>query len=152
MLLSSLDRKEKLKFLDLALHMVLVDGDTTKQEERLLNMMLAEVGDDIIKEYRYSQSSNLEETIQYFKNRPILTKRVVFLNLMKVSMIDDFYNTNEHFFLDDLRKSFSISVAKRKELLAIVFEERDLKEKAKKACLQEWLFASLLKKTNQLYI
>ncbi len=137
MLLSSLDRKEKLKFLDLALHMVLVDGDTTKQEERLLNMMLAEVGDDIIKEYRYSQSSNLEETIQYFKNRPILTKRVVFLNLMKVSMIDDFYNTNEHFFLDDLRKSFSISVAKRKELLAIVFEERDLKEKAKKACLQE---------------
>lgn len=137
MLLSKLNRKEKLKFLDLALHMVLVDGDRTENEIRLLNILLAEVGDDIIKEYQYSLSDDLKETVDYFKERPIVTKRIVYLNLIKVSMVDDFYNTSEHFFLDELRKDFSISVAKRKELLAIVFEERDLKEKAIKACLQE---------------
>lgn len=135
MLLSGLDRKEKLKFLDLSLHMVLVDGATTEHEKRLLNILLAEVGDDIIKEYQYSLSDNLDETIEFFKTRSLITKRIVFLNLLKLSMVDDFYNTNEHFFLEDLRKDLNISVAKRKELLSIVFEERDLKEKAKKACL-----------------
>lgn len=137
MLLSGLDRKEKLKFLDLALHMVLVDGDTTEHEKRLLNMLLAEVGDDIIKEYKYELSDDLEETIEFFKGRPVITKRIVFLNLIKLSMIDDFYNTNEHFFLDNLRKELAISVKKKKELMGIVFEERDLNEKAKKACLTE---------------
>ncbi len=65
MLLSTLSRKEKLKFLDLALHMVLVDGAPSTQEQRILNMMLAEVGENIIDEYEFVKSDALEDTIQF---------------------------------------------------------------------------------------
>ncbi len=134
MLLSTLNRKEKLKFLDLALHVAKIDGETTTFEERLLNVMLAEVGDDIVKEYHFSLSHDLKQTINFFKAQPRKTRNIVYLNLIKLSMIDDFYNTKIHFFLDQIRTDFNISVAKRKELMALIFEERDLKEKAKEIC------------------
>jgi hypothetical protein len=96
MLLSLLTRKEKLKFLDLVMHMVSVDGEPTAIEQRLLNIMLAEVGDGI------------------------------------VTMIDDFYNTAEHFFLEDIRKEFGITDFKKKQLMRLVYNERDLRERAKR--------------------
>lgn len=135
MLLSMLSRKEKLKFLDLAIHMVAVDGEPTTYEERILNMMLAEVGDDIIKEYTFSLSSDLEATIDFFNEAPKAVRNVVLLNLIKLSMFDDLYNTSEHFFLDNIRRNFKISIAKRKELISLLYEERDLNEKARRVCL-----------------
>lgn len=135
MLLSMLTRKEKLKFLDLAIHMVAIDGEATEFEKRILNIMLAEVGDEIIKEYTFSLSSNLEETIDFFTiaSKPI--RNVVLLNLFKITMFDDLYNATEHFFLDNIRRQFKISIAKRKELMSLIYEERDLKEKARRVCL-----------------
>lgn len=135
MLLSMLSRKEKLKFLDLAIHMVAIDGEATEFEKRILNIMLAEVGDEIIKEYTFSLSSNLEETIDFFAiaSKPI--RNVVLLNLFKITMFDDLYNATEHFFLDNIRRQFKISIAKRKELMSLIYEERDLKEKARRVCL-----------------
>ncbi len=135
MLLSMLSRKEKLKFLDLAIHMVAIDGEATEFEKRILNIMLAEVGDEIIKEYTFSLSSNLEETIDFFTiaSKPI--RNVVLLNLFKITMFDDLYNATEHFFLDNIRRQFKISIAKRKELMSLIYEERDLKEKARRVCL-----------------
>ncbi|MDD4203756.1 MAG: hypothetical protein PHF62_01390 [Acholeplasmataceae bacterium] len=135
MLLSMLSRKEKLKFLDLAIHMVAVDGEATIYEKRILNIMLAEVGDEIIKEYTFSLSSDLEETIDFFTQAPKPIRNVVLLNLFKISMFDDLYNATEHFFLDNIRRQFKISIAKRKELMSLIYEERDLKEKARRACL-----------------
>jgi len=130
-----LSRKEKLKFLDLAIHMVAIDGEATEFEKRILNIMLAEVGDEIIKEYTFSLSSNLEETIDFFTiaSKPI--RNVVLLNLFKITMFDDLYNATEHFFLDNIRRQFKISIAKRKELMSLIYEERDLKEKARRVCL-----------------
>ena len=93
MLLSMLSRKEKLKFLDLAIHMVAVDGEATIYEKRILNIMLAEVGDEIIKEYTFSLSSDLEETIDFFTQAPKPIRNVVLLNLFKISMFDDFFIT-----------------------------------------------------------
>lgn len=135
MLLSMLSRKEKLKFLDLAIHMVAIDGEATEFEKRILNIMLAEVGDEIIKEYTFSLSSNLEETIDFFTiaSKPI--RNVVLLNLFKITMFDDLYNATEHFFLDNIRRQFKISIAKRKELMGLIYDERDLKEKARRVCL-----------------
>ena len=49
-------------------------------------------------------------------------------------MIDGFYNTTEYFFLEDIRKALKISVNKRKEMIAIIFDVRDLREKAKRIC------------------
>ena len=135
MLLSMLNRKQKLNFLDLAIHMVSVDGEATTFETRILNMMLAEVGDDIIKEYTFSLSSDLEETIDFFTEQPKTVRNIVLLNLLKLSLFDDLYNTSEHFLLDHIRRNFKISIAKRKELIGLLYDERDLNEKARRVCI-----------------
>lgn len=132
MLLSLLNRKEKLKFLDMAIHMVAVDGEPTMFEQRILNMMLAEVGENIINEYTYSMSSDLDITIDFFVSAPKPVRHIVLLNLLKLSMFDDLYNTSEHFFLDNLRRQFKITNAKRKELMQLIYDERDWYEKAKR--------------------
>ncbi len=135
MLLSKLNRKQKLKFLDLALHMAAVDGVPSAQEKRILNEKLAEVGDDIIKEYSFSLSSDLEDTIDFFKSQNHEVRHIVFLNLIELLLIDGFYNTTEYFFLEDIRKDLSISVNKRKEMIAFIFELRDLRDKAIRICV-----------------
>lgn len=132
MLLSLLTRKEKLKFLDLVMHMVAVDGEPTEIEQRLLNIMLAEVGDGIIKEYTFKLSKNLEETVNYFREANPSVRNIVYLNLLKVTMMDDFYNTTEHLFLEEMRLEFSISDFKKKQLMRLVYNERDLRERAKR--------------------
>ncbi|HOI85368.1 MAG TPA: hypothetical protein PLP48_04740 [Acholeplasmataceae bacterium] len=132
MLLTLLNRKEKLKFLDLVMHMVSVDGEPNAIEQRLLNIMLAEVGDGIVSEYHFSLSKDLEETIQYFVEASPTVKNIVYLNLVKVTMFDDFYNTTEHFFLEGLREKLGISDQKKKQLMQIVYMERDLRERAKR--------------------
>ena len=132
MLLSLLNRKEKLKFLDLVMHMVSVDGEPTEIEQRLLNIMLAEVGDGIVSEYHFSLSKDLDETILYFIEASPTVKNIVYLNLIKVTMFDDFYNTTEHFFLEGIREKLNITDQKKKQLMQIVYLERDLREKAKR--------------------
>jgi uncharacterized tellurite resistance protein B-like protein len=132
MLLSLLTRKEKLKFLDLAMHMVSVDGEPTELEQRLLNMMLAEVGDGIVSEYHFSLSKDLPETIEYFNQASPAVKNIAYLNLLMVAMSDDFYNTLEHFFLESIRENFKIDDTKKKQLMKLVYSERDLRERAKR--------------------
>lgn len=132
MLLSLLTRKEKLKFLDLSMHMVSVDGKPTEFEQRLLNMMLAEVGEGIIQEYTFSLSKDQNETIHFFEKSNQTVKNIVYLNLAKVAMSDDFYNTLEHFFLEDLRQKFAIDDTKKNQLMRLVYMERDLRERAKR--------------------
>lgn len=134
MLLSELNRKQKLKFLDLAFHMAAVDGIPTSQEKRILNEKLAEVGDDIISEYSFSLSDDLEETIDYFQNENHQVRNIIYLNLIELLMVDGFYNTTEYFFLEDVRKALKISVSKRKEMISLTFDARDLREKAKRIC------------------
>lgn len=133
MLLSLLSRKDKLKFLDLAMHMVSIDGEPTEFEQRLLNIMLAEVGDGIVKEYQFALSKDVNETIQYFEESNLTVKNIVYLNLVKVAMTDEFYNTTEHFFLESIRTKFGINETKKKQLMRLVYQERDLRERAKRA-------------------
>lgn len=132
MLLSLLNRKEKLKFLDLAMHMVSIDGKPTEIEQRLLNMMLAEVGDNIVSEYHFSLSQDLDETMAFFSNNNPTVQNIVYLNLLKITMNDDFYNTAEHFFLENIRSKFSINETKKKQIMRLVYNERDLRERAKR--------------------
>lgn len=132
MLLSILNRKDKLKFLDLAMHMVSVDGEPNALEERLLNMMLAEVGDGIVKEYTFALSKDLEETLVYFDGCGVPVKNICYLNLLRITMSDDFYNTAEHDFLESIRTRFGITQLKKQQLMRIVYNERDLKEHAKR--------------------
>lgn len=132
MLLSLLNRKEKLKFLDLAMHMVSVDGEPNELEQRLLNMMLAEVGDNIVQEYNFSLSKDLEETMKFFEKAAKPVKNIVYLNLLRVTMSDEFYNTLEHYFLEDIRQRLDIHETKKNQLIRLVYNERDFRERAKR--------------------
>ena len=129
MLLSLLNKKEMLKFLDLAIYMVDIDGEPTDVEKRVLTKMIAEL-DAVKDEYSFRLTDTVENTIQFFVNCNQVVKHVVYLNLVIISMEDDLYNTSELLFLEDIQKKFEISAEKRRELISIVYAERDIREKA----------------------
>jgi hypothetical protein len=94
--------------------------------------MLAEVGDGIVQEYTFTLSKSLNETIKFFDKSTQTVKNIVYLNLVKVAMDDEFYNTTEHFFLEDLRERYGIQELKKKQIMRLVYNERDLRERAKR--------------------
>ena len=128
MFLSLLNQKETLKFLDLAIYMVDIDGEPTEIEKSILEKMFREVG-YIVNEYSFEYSDSIEETIEFFVHSNRIVKSVVFLNLVKITMTDDLYNTTEHLFLEKLQEKFDITPERRRELMGLVYEERDLRER-----------------------
>ncbi len=128
MLLSLLNKKEKLKFLDLAMYMVAIDGEPDDFEKRLLTKMMAEL-DQIKDEYSFTLTDTAENTIKFFADSNQVVKNIVYLNLVIISMEDDLYNTSELLFLETIQKELNISAEKRRELISIVYAERDLREK-----------------------
>ena len=129
MFLSLLNKKEMLKFLDLAIYMVDIDGEATAVEKRVLNKMLAEL-DAVKDEYSFRLTDTVDNTIKFFMNSNKVVKNVVYLNLVILTMEDDLYNTSELLFLEKIQKSLEIDAEKRRELISIVYAERDLREKA----------------------
>ncbi len=129
MLLSLLNKKEMLKFLDLAIYMVDIDGDPTDAEKRILNKMLAEL-EDVKDEYSFRLTDTAENTVKFFVGSNQVVRNIVYLNLVSISMQDDLYNTSELLFLEKIQKAFEITAEKRRELISIVYAERDLREKA----------------------
>lgn len=130
MFLSLLTKKEKLKFLDLAVYMIDIDGKPTEVEKKLISRIYGEIGREIVEEYTFSKSDSIEDTIDYFKDANQAVKNIVFLNLVSISMEDDLYNTLEHLFLERIEKELGITAEKRKDLMQIVYDERDVREKA----------------------
>lgn len=128
MYLELLNKKEMLKFLDLAIYMVDIDGEPTEVEKTLLNKMMVEL-EPIRDEYTFRLTDTAENTIKFFTTCNQVVKNVVYLNLVRISMEDDLYNTSELLFLEKIQKALEITSEKRRELIAIVYAERDLKEK-----------------------
>ena len=130
MFLSLLTKKEKLKFLHLAVYMIDIDGKPTEVEKKLISRIYGEIGREIVEEYTFSKSDSIDDTIDYFKDANQAVKNIVFLNLVSISMEDDLYNTLEHLFLERIEKELGITAEKRKDLMQIVYDERDVREKA----------------------
>jgi hypothetical protein len=129
MFLSLLNKKEMLKFLELAIYMVDIDGETTDVEKRVLTKMIAEL-DAVKVEFSFRLADTVENTINFFASANQVLRKVVYLNLVTISMEDDLYNTSELLFLKKIQKVFEITAEKRRELISIVYAERDLREKA----------------------
>ena len=129
MYLSLLNQKETLKFLDLAIYMVDIDGEPTEIEKNILEKMFREVG-YVVSEYSFQFSDSIEETVDFFVHSNRVVKNVVFLNLVKISLTDDLYNTTEHVFLEKIQEKFDITPERRRELMSLVYEERDLRERS----------------------
>ena len=129
MLLSLLNKKEMLKFLDLAVYMVDIDGEPNEVEKRVLAKMVAEL-DKVKDEYSFRKTDSIENTIEFFVNCNRVVKHVVYVNLVIISMEDDLYNTSELLFLEEVQRRFDISNDKRREIISIVYDERDIRERA----------------------
>ena len=128
MFLNLLSKKEMLKFLDLAIYMVDIDGEPTDVEKKLLHKMMQEL-EPIRDEYTFRLTDTAENTIKFFTTSNQVVKNIVYLNLVMISMEDDLYNTSKLLFLEKIQKQLEISQEKRRELISIVYAERDLKEK-----------------------
>jgi hypothetical protein len=129
MYLSLLNQRETLKFLDLAIYMVDIDGEPTEIEKKILTRIFREVG-HVVEDYSFEFSSTIEETIAFFVNCNRVVKNIVFLNLVTITLTDDLYNTTEHLFLESLQEKLGITPERRRELMTIAYEERDLRERA----------------------
>jgi len=129
MLLSLLNKKEMLKFLDLAIYMVDIDKEPTEVEKKVLKKMINEL-EPVKDEYTFRLTDTVENTIEFFVNTNNVVKNIVYLNLVTISMEDDLYNTSEWLFLEKLQKQFEISNEKRRELISLVYAYRDLREKS----------------------
>ncbi len=128
MFLSLLNKKEMLKFLDLAIYMVDIDGEPTEVEKKLLKKMINEL-DPIKDEFTFRLADTVDNTVKFFEETNQVVRNIVYLNLVIITMEDDLYNTKELLFLEDIKKKFNISDEKKRELIGLVYANRDLREK-----------------------
>lgn len=130
MLLNLLSKEEKGYFIDLLSKVFMVDGDVNELEEKFLKKCKVEMGEDINKH----RNSNLsfEKLVEYFSSKPKTTKNIVYYNITRISLMDEFYSVEVHETLDLLQHEFVITNKKRVELLKTIYAEKDLNEKVKR--------------------
>ncbi|MFA6889454.1 MAG: hypothetical protein WCQ80_00350 [Bacilli bacterium] len=130
MYLSLLSKEEKFYFLDLISKLVNVDGTPSDTDVQVMDRLKYEMGEDA---QRYRKGNwNIEKLIEYFSQKPKATKNLVFMNLVSVSLYDEFYSVEEHFLIEEMQKIFGLTDKKKTDLMKLVYAERDLREKAKR--------------------
>lgn len=127
MLLDLLTTEEKHAFLDIAVYMVGIDGAIQDNESSELRRLNNELGDDA-KSYK---SGSYKTAIKFLNGTTQAHKRIVLLNLITLSMSDDLYHAEEHSLIEQLIESWTISPKKKTELFRLVYQLKDLREKAK---------------------
>ena len=134
MLLNLLNKEEKTNFIELLKKTIVIDGPINDVEKNVIAKFQAEMGEDIGK-LRFGSAST-EKLIEYFANKPKGIKNIVYYNLFAASLIDDFYNVEEHLLLEQIQEAFQIPNKTKMELCKAVYAERDLKEKIKRMIIE----------------
>jgi hypothetical protein len=130
MFLNLLSREEKHYFIDLLIKVIAAGGEADETELQIINLFKNEMGEDA---HRYRKSSHdLEKLVKYFASKTKAIKNIVFLNLVRASLIDEFYSAEEHFIIEQIQEKFGITNKKKTDLMKIVYAERDLNERAKR--------------------
>jgi hypothetical protein len=127
MLLDLLTKDEKHLFLDLAAHMTKADGTILESESLELKIMTNEMGKDA----KGHDASNPDEAVVKLGKSSVKIQRIILLNLIVLSLSDDFYHTEEHLVIEELLETWNISAKKKAELFKLVYNYKDLREKAK---------------------
>lgn len=130
MFLNLLSREEKHYFIDLLIKVIAAGGEADETELQIINLLKNEMGEDA---HWYRKSSHgLDKLVEYFVSKTKAIKNIVFLNLVRASLIDEFYNAEEHFIIEQIQDKFGITNKKKTDLMKIVYAERDLNERAKR--------------------
>jgi len=127
MFLDLLDKKEKHLFLDLALHMTKADGNVHELESKSVQRKITEMGDDA-KDYN---NGDYKIALDLFSNSTKMVQRIALLNLIDLSLSDDFYHAEEHTFIETILDEWEVSSRMKANLVKLVYMEKDLREKVK---------------------
>lgn len=130
MLLSLLTKEEKIYFIELVRKFISIDGEVTDVEKAIVTKLRLEMGEDLEKAKSLKLDKN--KLIDFYIDKTPSVKRIVFMNLLSASLQDEWYNVEQHLFLAEVQEKFDISDKKKRELMKIVYSERDLREKAKR--------------------
>lgn len=127
MLLYLLTKKEKEAFLDIAAVMTNADGVVDETESMELKILNNELGE----ECRGYLPKDHDKAIKALDKSTLAAKRIVLLNLIIISISDDFYHAEEHMIIEHLLDAWGITLKKKAELFKLVYNYKDLREKAK---------------------
>lgn len=130
MLLSLLTKEEKIYFIELIRKFISIDGEVTDVEKAIVTKLRLEMGEDL--EKAKSLKLDKDKLIEFYIDKTPTVKRIVFMNLLSASLQDEWYNVEQHLFLSEVQEKFEITDKKKRELMKVVYSERDLREKAKR--------------------
>lgn len=106
MLLYKLQDKNKQLFMELELLLVNVDGDYSESEKNLVQRHCKEMG---IEPIEYDGDLKLDDILQKInEGMTVMEKKIIFIELITVAMIDGVYDNKERQFVDSLRKLLEI--------------------------------------------
>ena len=125
MLLSLLTKDEKIYFIELVRKIILIDGEVSDVEKEIVKKMRLELGNDIERAKKLNLS--FEKLVDFFVGKAKTTQKIVFLNLVSASLQDEWYNVETHMMLQEIQQKFEIQNNEKKELIKVVYAERDLR-------------------------
>lgn len=118
MYLKDLMLGEKFAFYSIAKHLVNIDGDYSEQEKFLLNGFLSEMD---LSESQI-QEIELSDAVEMLTFSSHAVRKEIFIELIGVTLCDEFFHTDEAKFLDDVAETFHISHEEKNELIQLVNE------------------------------
>lgn len=116
MFLKSLMQGEKFAFYSIAKYLVSIDGEYSAEEQNLMNGFLQEM------ELNESQISHIkpEDAIEMLTFSSTSTRRKIYIELIGVTLCDEYLHDDERKYLDRIANDFLIDEDTRKELFDLV--------------------------------
>lgn len=106
MLLGQLSENGKKLFLSLATVLANIDGECSVSEQRLLKQYCEEMSIDPIP---YDANTNIQDIVRYInESMTVKEKKIIFIELIAVAVIDGVYDDKEKEFVESLRKLLKI--------------------------------------------
>lgn len=118
MFLKDLMQGEKFAFYSLAKYLVSVDGEYSGEEQALMNGFLKEM------ELKEEQISDIapEDAIEMLSYSTESTRRKIYIELIGVTLCDEYLHDDERDYLDRIANDFLIDEETRKKLFNLVFQ------------------------------
>lgn len=106
MLLNRLQEKNKKLFLQLETLLVHIDGDYSDTEKKILKSHCGEMG---LEPIEYDSNVDIKELVGMINNEmSVEEKKIIFIELITVAIIDGVYDSREKEFVESLRKLLGI--------------------------------------------
>ena len=106
MLLGQLSESSKVLFLELELLLANIDGEYSESEQQLVLRQCNEMG---IEPIEYDSQMVLDDVIDKIRdNMSVKEKKIIFLELLMMAVIDGVYDSKEKEFVESLRKVLGI--------------------------------------------